>query len=83
MSETIAKIPNLDLAQYKFILASGPKDLHASTKAKLIDAIKENRMFLVREFGIGIPANQSPNLSGHPTTRLHYAFLQPKTTLAK
>ncbi|KAJ3415918.1 26S proteasome non-ATPase regulatory subunit 6 [Chytridiales sp. JEL 0842] len=55
MSETIAKIPNLDLAQYRFILTSGPANLHAETKTKLLEAIKADKMtpfyqLLVDEF---------------------------------
>lgn len=47
-SNIFLQIPNLDLAQYQFLLASGPKELHEEAKAKLFDAIKgDSELFLV------------------------------------
>ncbi|KAI8850264.1 26S proteasome subunit RPN7-domain-containing protein [Chytridium lagenaria] len=42
--QSLAKVPNLALAQYKFILQSGPAELHAQTKAALIEGIKADSM---------------------------------------
>ncbi|KAJ3196247.1 26S proteasome non-ATPase regulatory subunit 6 [Irineochytrium annulatum] len=45
MSENqIPPIPNLALAQLKFILTSGPAELHADAKAKLLAGIKADSM---------------------------------------
>ncbi|KAJ3328289.1 26S proteasome non-ATPase regulatory subunit 6, partial [Blyttiomyces sp. JEL0837] len=56
MSENqLAKVPNLDLAQSKFVLARGPKELHENAKKALIEGIKQDQMgpyyqSLVEEF---------------------------------
>ncbi|KAK9762500.1 proteasome regulatory particle subunit [Basidiobolus ranarum] len=45
MSEgPIAKIPNLDLAHYRFIIHNGSEDLREDAKQKLFEGIKENNM---------------------------------------
>ncbi|KAI9139098.1 26S proteasome subunit RPN7-domain-containing protein [Paraphysoderma sedebokerense] len=42
--EPIPKIPNLDLAQHKFILQSGPKDAQTDAKNKLWKEIQDKNM---------------------------------------
>ncbi|KAL1925364.1 uncharacterized protein VTP21DRAFT_247 [Calcarisporiella thermophila] len=44
METEIPKIPNLDLAHYRFILNQGPTELREDAKAKLFQEIKDNAM---------------------------------------
>lgn len=42
--ESVQKVPNLDLAQHRFILLNGPQDMAAAAKTKLIEGIKADEM---------------------------------------
>ncbi|KAI8818999.1 26S proteasome subunit RPN7-domain-containing protein [Fimicolochytrium jonesii] len=44
MDDVIAKIPNLDLAQYVFLLTSGPKEGQSEARAKVLEYIKADKM---------------------------------------